>query len=285
MDENQESEIHGADVEMTTAVENDVEALEIADTLKGRGDQRKTSPFHDDQAAGVDEPEIDQALARDIANKAEVLLQPEEAPEMAPPASVPAKRGRGRPRKHPRPAPKTDGSAKGSPVPSNLEESLSIDTPPSKRPRGRPRKNSTVQSPSIATTTPARKTRSRFSAEFEDPPLSTGRRNLRVPIPTGIDSDDDNMSPRTSFSAINSRRRTGVSFGNPVANGDTFGPDLKSKLRQALFENALEYDGGVHIPEDVAKDLHQCLGAGLPEPHGELFVRADLVQDLRDLFL
>ncbi|KAK8066525.1 hypothetical protein PG997_013272 [Apiospora hydei] len=260
-------------------------ALEIADTLKGLGGHHKTSPSHDDQAAGVDEPEIDQALARVMANRAEDLMQPEEAPEMAPPVSVPAKRGRGRPRKYPRPAPKTDGSAKGSPVASNLEESVSIDTPPSKRLRGRPRKNSTVQSPSIATTTPARKSRSGFSAEFEGPPLSTGRRNLRVPIPTGIDSDDDNMSPRTSFSPINSRRRASVTFGNPIANGDTFGPDLKSKLRQALFENALEYNGGVHISEDLTKGLHQCLGAGLPAPHGELFIRADLVQELRDLFL
>ncbi|KAK8034561.1 hypothetical protein PG993_009556 [Apiospora rasikravindrae] len=276
MGENQESDMHDADVAMAT-IEDDVE-------VKGHVDHCKTYPSNDDQTASVDEPEIDQALAIDIANKAEGLLQPEEAPEMAPPASVPAKRGRGRPRKYPRLAPKTDGSDKGTPASSNLEESLSIDTPLSKRPRGRPRKNSTVQSPSIATT-PARKPRSGVTVEFEASPLSAGRRNLRVPVATGMDSDEDNTSPGTTFSPINHRRRIGVTFGNHIANGDAFGPDLKSKLRQALFENAMEYDGGVHIPEDLAKGLHQCVGAGLPVPQGELFIHASLAQELRDLFL
>lgn len=92
------------------------------------------------------------------------------------------------------------------------------------------------------------------------------------------------MSLGSTFSPINGRCRRTVTFDNEPANGDAFGPDLKSKLRQALFEDAMENEGGVNIPKDLAQDLHQCLGAGLPAPQGELFIQPDLVRNLRELF-
>ncbi|KAK7953811.1 hypothetical protein PG988_014505 [Apiospora saccharicola] len=220
---------------------------------------------------------------RDIANQVKSIVEPpQEAPEMASPASAPAKRGRGRPRKHPLPTPKADGSANGTPSTTNLDDSLSNDAPPTKRPRGRPRKSDSTQSPSIVAT-PSRQTR-RGSTLAKSGPLSAGRRDLRVPSPAGADSEKDNMSPSPSFTPINRRRKRAVTFDDESADGDLFGPNLKSKLRQALFEDAMENEGGVNIPKDLAQDLHQHLGADLPAPRGELFIRFDLVQDLRGLF-
>ena len=201
---------------------------------------------------------------------------------MAPPASAPAKRGRGRPRKYPLPTPKAGNSVNGTPSTVNLDDSLSKDAPPTKKRRGRPPKNDPTRSPSTAAT-PSRITRS-DSMLSESRPFSAGRRDLRVPSSAGIDSEEEHLSPSSAFTPINGLRQRTVAFDDQSADGDLFGPNLKSKLRQALFEDALEHDGGVSISKDLAQGLHQYLGAGLSAPQGELFIRADLVRDLRELF-
>ncbi|KAK8136463.1 hypothetical protein PG984_004403 [Apiospora sp. TS-2023a] len=287
MDQNQESEMPDADTEIAHVVSDlpsDTDPFNDA-SLKETVDHPKPSTSHDDQDTTIDDPEVntDQERMRDIANQVKSIVEPpQEAPEMAPPASAPAKRGRGRPRKHPLPTPKADGSANGTPSTINPDDSLSNDAPPTKRPRGRPRKSVSTQSPSIVAT-PSRQTR-RGSMLAKSGPLSAGRRDLRVPSSAGVDSEEDIMSPSPSFTPINRRRQRGVTFDDESANGDLFGPNLKSKLRQALFEDAMENEGGVNIPKDLARDLHQHLGAGLPAPQGDLFIRSDLVQDLRGLF-
>ncbi|KAK8012539.1 hypothetical protein PG991_009914 [Apiospora marii] len=246
-------------------------------------DHPEPSPSKDDQGTASENPEVYQNPFVDLANQVKNIVgQPQEAPEMAPPPSAPAKRGRGRPRKYPLATPKVGDSAKGTPSTINHDDSLSQDAPPTKKRRGRPPKNSRTQSPpNIAT--PSRITRS-GSMLSDSRPFSAGRRDLRVPSSAGVDSEEDNKSPNSTFTPINGRRQRHVSFDDQSADGDLFGPNLKSKLRQALFEDALEHDGGVSIPKDLAEELHQHLGAGLSAPQGELFIRADLVRDLRELF-
>ncbi|KAK8037979.1 hypothetical protein PG994_014746 [Apiospora phragmitis] len=251
MDQNQEkeSEILSADVEMATAATETPEPAvdPFVNAIQRIGHHHEPSLSNGDQAAGFEEPESDLTRTIDIANKATDLLPAQQDPEMAPPASAPAKRGRGRPRKHQLPTPKTDDSAKGPSVAFDLEESLSIETPPSKKPRGRPPKGKVNQSPSIVST-PVPKADNGSAMDLEARPLSSARRSLRLPTSTGMDSEEDNMSVTSSFSPINGRRRATTTFGKQLDNGDAFGPELKSKLRQALFVNAMEYDGGVHIP-------------------------------------
>ncbi|KAK8030962.1 hypothetical protein PG990_000696 [Apiospora arundinis] len=209
------------------------------------------------------------APAEDIEDQAHDS-QPEQVVEMAPPALTPAKRGRGRPRKNPLQPGTTPGSTKATTPATNLDDSMSLETPPAKRRRARVRSDLDIE------------------PEFSPSPLLTGQRDLRVPTASDMDRDEwlNEVNQATGSVSINGRQEHGAAtiVGNPPAADNAFSQDLKFKLCQALFENAKEYNGGVRIPDYLAQSLHSYLGAGLPPPRGELFIRAELVDELRGLF-
>ncbi|KAK6834482.1 hypothetical protein PG987_009176 [Apiospora arundinis] len=280
MDQNQEFEATRSPAEMAST------ALGVAD------DTSKDSPLPDIGTQAVSDArspdDVATAPAEDIEDQAHDS-QPEQVVEMAPPALTPAKRGRGRPRKNPLQPGTTPGSAKATTPASNLDDSMSLETPPAKRRRGRPpKKNNAKPSPSTVTTPARVRSDLDIEPEFSPSPLSTGQRDLRVPTASDMDRDEwlNEVNQATGFVSINGHQERGAAtiVGNPPAADNAFSQDLKFKLRQALFENAKEYNGGVRIPDYLAQSLHSYLGAGLPPPRGELFIRAELVDELRGLF-
>ncbi|KAK8100774.1 hypothetical protein PG999_011148 [Apiospora kogelbergensis] len=266
MDPKQESEATRSEAEVAAAAVLGFFAHSSDDgPSKDADDNKEDSPLNANQATDAGNHNgIPTAPAGDNASQE----QPQQVDEMAPPA----KRGRGRPRKHPLLADVAAGSTKVATPAMKLDDVPSIETPPSKRRRGRPPKRKGDPSPS-AGITPAR-VRSDLETEQEFGTPSTNREEWL-----------DKREQASSFSPINVGQRPSATKTSDYqsANIDAFGLDLKSKIREALFNGGLEYNGGVHIPQELAQGLHDYLGAGLPAPRGDLFIHAELVEELRHL--